>query len=523
MDFLAQLDASLLSRLLSFLPQNLALSLAMLTPEWPQLVAAHLQRLVVSTGSQLAPLLSAAGHFSRLQELTVDAIASHTISTIDSHNISTEHFWKTATELLRRLNTSRLEHITVRGMFEQTDATRSFLKELEDSVRRTATIKRLQLEQVLLCTSFALDYRVLRILNTASPALVSLGFVQCSDTDAGARAAFSGAISVALGQGPLAAELLRLDLSRNSLGIGGAAALGQHLPCLVKLRGLLLAGNALGPAGVTALVPGLAALAPVLKELDLALNGLGTTGVEALIPSSLQLEILSLRGNWLGQHDVEVLPRLLQSMKTELTSLDLAQNKLTAAGVKGLLEQLPDLTLLRKLNLAENSFATTGFAAAPFGRLAAAAPELEELNLSANSLGSDDAALTSIAGCLPKSLKILQLSGSILSKEQLQQFLSRLTDLPYLERLSLVQARLDDSCAALLGSWRHDGAQAGQEPLPRLRVLDISGNLISAQAAADLATALRKNPAFKRLIGARKPAGLCADSRTASGYTRRSH
>lgn len=520
MDFLAQLDAPMLSRLLSYLPQHAALSLAMLTPDWPQLVAAHLQRLVVTIGSQLPPLLSAAQHFSRLQEVTVDAIGSHSMSTIGSHSISATHFWKTATELLRRLNSQRLEHITVRGMFEQTDATKAFLKELEDAVRRTATIKRLHLEQVLLCTSFAVDHCVLRILNMASPSLVSLGFVQCSDTDAGAPATFSGAISVALAQGPLAAELLRLDLSRNSLGIEGAAVLGQQLPCLVQLRSLLLAGNAFGPAGVTALVPGLTALAQVLKELDLALNGLGTTGVEALLPASLQLEVLSLRGNWLGQHDVDVLPRLLHSMKTELTDLDLAQNKLAAAGVKGLLEQLPDLPMLRKLSLAENSFATTGFAAAPFGRLAAAAPELEELNLTANSIGSDDAALSSIAECLPRSLKTLQLSGSILPKEQLQQFLSRVTDLPYLERLSLVQARLDDSCAVLLGSWRHDRARAGQEPLPCLRVLDISGNFISAQAAADLATMLRKNPVFKQLIGARKTAGLCAGSRTASGYRR---
>eukprot|EP00438_Fugacium_kawagutii_P008353 Skav233367 [mRNA] locus=scaffold394:610637:618214:+ [translate_table: standard] len=65
------------------------------------------------------------------------------------------------------------------------------------------------------------------------------------------------------------------------------------------------------------------------------------------------------------------------------------QNKLGPHGVGELLRTLPPLPQLRGLILAENQFATADFSPEVFGHLSEMAPALEELDLTANQLGSD--------------------------------------------------------------------------------------------------------------------------------------
>ncbi|CAJ1446612.1 unnamed protein product, partial [Effrenium voratum] len=127
---------------------------------------------------------------------------------------------------------------------------------------------------------------------------------------------------------------------------------------------------------------------------------------------------------------------------------------------------------LQTLILADNQFATADFPPAAFRQLAASCPQLTELDLHGSFLGREPGLLGALAVELPQTLRVLHLGAALLQGENLEVFLSSL-QLPLLERLSLVQARLDDSSLQLLGNW------FTRSPLPRLQFLNISGNCVS--------------------------------------------
>jgi len=168
------------------------------------------------------------------------------------------------------------------------------------------------------------------------------------------------------------------------------------------------------------------------------------------------------------------------------------QNKLGPAGVKDFLDQLPPLPKLNMLSLAENQFATADFSPSSFRQLATSAPGLEELNLNANLLGSDQAMLCFVCAALPSTLRVLHLGASSLDGSNLGVMLPIL-NLPCLECLSFVQARLDDRGTAMLAEWLQ------KKPLPKLQQLDISGNRITREAIAQLQNSLHTITGFKQL------------------------
>eukprot|EP00913_Durusdinium_trenchii_P001767 g1637.t1 len=71
-------------------------------------------------------------------------------------------------------------------------------------------------------------------------------------------------------------------------------------------------------------------------------------------------------------------------------------------------------------------------------------------------------------------------------------------DLPLLENLSLVQARLVDSSLQVLGSWWSKGPSV---PLPKLRSMDLSGNFVSSEALRSLRQTLQRSEHFRQLKG----------------------
>lgn len=277
------------------------------------------------------------------------------------------------------------------------------------------------------------------------------------------------------------------------LGSEGAARLAFALPQLSELRALQLSGNGFGAAGARAFSEALAHKGHSLDELDLALNGLGSVGLEFLLSASLKLRSLGLRGNWLASDGVEVLLELLSSCPESIEHLDLAQNRFGPQGVRRLLEGLPSLPRLRTLDLAENHFATAAFAGGNFNRLASLTPNLEELNLSACSIGSDDEVLRAVGAGLPTSLKSLSISASQLQAPQIVQLLEAMPRLAHLQHLGLVQARLDDAAIQAIV------ALCPLDSLPHLQCLDISGNSVSDNAIESLVKGLRLSPTFRQL------------------------
>eukprot|EP00927_Polykrikos_kofoidii_P024871 TRINITY_DN22498_c0_g1_i1.p1 TRINITY_DN22498_c0_g1~~TRINITY_DN22498_c0_g1_i1.p1 ORF type:complete len:493 (+),score=67.33 TRINITY_DN22498_c0_g1_i1:78-1556(+) len=490
MDYFGQLDEIVLSRLFACLLQREALGFAALGLVWPKLVAAHLRRLVISPTMPLAVVSFAAESFHRLREIVVDAKDAPI----------GEEFYNATAALVERLQTLPLDRVVLRAMdlhgasLAQSTAQLQLLVNAVQAMPRGPSLQQLVLEHVNLGHSSpprALQCLV-GSLQASGPALATLILNDCDLHSRGANA-----VCTAISTGCLSAQLQRLDLSLNGLGQPGATRVAQLLPQLRQLRALLLKSNSLGPAGALALAGGLAAVASTLVELDLSENGLGRAGVEALRTADLQLQVLSLQRSWLGPDDTTAVTSLLRSMADTIVKLDIAENKMEAAGVRQMLGDLPPLPELRCLNLAQSLFATEGFGQAPFARLAEVAPRLEELNLTSCRLGSDETALQTVMSALPQTVKVLHLGASDLRRPKLELVLVAIRRLQSLETLSLIQANLDDAAANFIT------ADVPHWTTPQLRLVDISGNPIRRDTALRLLEALRRESAFRQLKGMR--------------------
>ena len=72
MDAFGHLDEIVLTRFLACLLQREALALAGLAADWPELVAAHLRRLVVGPSVPIHAVVFAAKSFRRLRDVSLD-------------------------------------------------------------------------------------------------------------------------------------------------------------------------------------------------------------------------------------------------------------------------------------------------------------------------------------------------------------------------------------------------------------------------------------------------------------------
>lgn len=302
-----------------------------------------------------------------------------------------------------------------------------------------------------------------------------------------------------LATAPTRTQLQCLDLSLNGLAMPGARSIAKVLPHLPALRALRLSSNALGVDGARELASGLRVVAATLQELDVAENGLGPSGVGFFCECGLQLQTLIVGRNWLKAEEGGVLVSLLSPMAGTLTRLDIAGNKLEAAGMRALLEQLPPLPSLTALDLTQCQFGTAAFAGgSPCRRLRDVFPGLEDLNLAACRLGSDLDALLALVAGLPLTLRRLSLATSDMHLPVLSRLLEDIPLLPSLEAVSLVQSRLDDAAVEALAVPAH------LAKLPGLQTLDISGNAVNRSAAVRLETVLRECcPQFRTLRGMR--------------------
>jgi len=486
MDRFANLPEPVFGRLFSCMLQRDAFALAALAVAWPHLVVVHLRRLLLTAATPLAVASFAAESFQRLREVAVDAREG---------SGGGAGFWEAAAVLLERLGGLPLERLVLRSLplLEEAAAPLRLLQAALQVLRGKPSLQGLCIEHLALghgSPAPALP-SVLEALRAPGPKLAVLSLAGCGLGPAGVRATCS-----AITGGPLADQLQRLDLSLNGLGQPGALALAAALPRLCQLQALELRSNQLGLAGTRALAPGLLAVAGTLAELDVAENGMCAAGVVALGHAELQLQALSLRRNWVGPEEAQVLPQLLRSTASCLTSLDLAENKLGAAGIRALLLQLPSLPVLRVLDIALNHFASADSANAPFRHLAECAPNLEELNLFACGVGGDEAAARALLASLPPAVRVLKLGAADLRPPRLVQLLSALPELPQLEFLGLVQGRIDKDAAMILATG------LPLERLPQLRCLDITGNPVGRDAALQLQADLRqRSPAFRQVKG----------------------
>lgn len=152
----------------------------------------------------------------------------------------------------------------------------------------------------------------------------------------------------ALADSPGLASLETLDLSENDLSEAGARALAgaAHWP---GLRALELAHNRLGPDGAAA-VAGSPRLSGV-RRLGLADSGLGGSDTAAGLADLLRVPGLDLGGNGLGPADLKAILSGPGGHPVRLRDLDLSHNELGEPGARVLAES-PALAGLASLRLA---------------------------------------------------------------------------------------------------------------------------------------------------------------------------
>jgi Ran GTPase-activating protein (RanGAP) involved in mRNA processing and transport len=292
-------------------------------------------------------------------------------------------------------------------------------------------------------------------------------------------------------------QLRKLQLQAHELGDAGAQALAACAG-LAKLESLDLRGNGIGPKGCQAL-----AQSPHLESLSalsLGDNPLGIKGLTALASSPLlgRLRDLSLIRVKAGAKGAAALAASPQS--AGLRHLNLMYNDIKDEGVTALV-QSPHLAGLRQLSLFSNKIGPAGAAALARARWS----ELRELDFGGNPLGgAGGKALAEGAGLAP--VAVLQLSHCRLGNAGLADLLGS-PHLRQVERIDLAS-----------NSVRRPGLEAlvrAAEQLPRLMVLDLSGNNLTPdelavllQSRALTEAALAGGHHSLRELAAPKPASL---------------
>uniref|UniRef100_A0A8C2DCU3 Uncharacterized protein n=1 Tax=Cyprinus carpio TaxID=7962 RepID=A0A8C2DCU3_CYPCA len=211
-------------------------------------------------------------------------------------------------------------------------------------------------------------------------------------------------LAAALNSNP--SNLTELDLSENKLGNPGMKiilTLFENVQC--RLEKLKLNCISITEQGCAALA---SAFNSNLRELDLSRNQIGDSGVteiSSLLRNSQTLQILSLKNNCITEGGCHVLAAALNSNPSNLTELDLSENKLGNPGMKIILTLFENVQCrLEKLKLNCISITDEGCAA-----LASAFnSNLRELDLSRNQIG--DSGVAEISSLLRNSqtLQILR-------------------------------------------------------------------------------------------------------------------
>ncbi|XP_068725711.1 uncharacterized protein [Montipora capricornis] len=222
-----------------------------------------------------------------------------------------------------------------------------------------------------------------------------------------------------------------------------------------------------------------------LTTLDLRENDIGAAGAESLseaLKVNTCLTILNLRDNKIGAAGAESLSEALK-VNTCLTTLDLNWNKIGAAGAECLSEALKVNTCLTTLDLSANNIGAAG--AESLSEALKVNTCLTTLELSWNKIGAAG------AECLSEALKV----NTCLTTLDLRE-----NEIGDAGAESLSEALKVNTCLTTLDlSWNKIGA-AGAECLSEalkvntcLTTLDLNCNKIGAAGAESLSEALKVN------------------------------
>lgn len=237
-------------------------------------------------------------------------------------------------------------------------------------------------------------------LIAASPRLATLrlsslrvgarGMACVADALAGAVAAGGGGVA----GGPGHSRLRVLDLSDNTVGAAGAAALAEGVLAVAPRLGVLnLRDTSLGDLGARRVLAALTAAQELRKEVSTDADGEDGDGDKgAAVPGVAGLTQLDLSGNELSPEGARWVAKFLRAAGATLTTLLLDDNELTSAGALKVARALtPDTTpVLASVSMTGNGVGGRG--AVALATAAAALPAVAAVGLNENAIAEQSLA-----------------------------------------------------------------------------------------------------------------------------------
>ncbi len=284
--------------------------------------------------------------------------------------------------------------------------------------------------------------------------------------------------------------LTSLDLSglsginRNHIGIKGAAALSSMLQVNRVLCQINLGSNGMGADGIKLLCTGLKNN-QVLTELDVSSNNMGFVGCEYLA-SSLRyccLKRLIMERNLIGDKGANMIATALKTHPSvTLRHLNIAENKITAHGIRDICSMLKDDAMIHTIKLDGNEAGDRG--SEEIGAMLEINKSLKSLHLAKNEIQNHGCTFLAKALRVNSSLKKLDLSSNYIEDKGMTALANALRENRGLINLDLAQNRIGDEGGMSLAK-----AIVSNQTL---QILSIKEN--DMRTAGDhLADALRKN------------------------------
>lgn len=214
-----------------------------------------------------------------------------------------------------------------------------------------------------------------------------------------------------------------LDLMSNSIGDGGAQALGNMLSSRkAKLENLSIRNNYIGPKGAIQLAHALRDNCS-LEQLDLGTNSIGNDGATAiseLLHVNKTLQWLCL---WSNNLDSEGVRKIALSLRenTTLEVLYLGGNVIGNDGAMALAEMLRHNTTLKSLHIANCGIGTQG--ALALAQVLTENKTLQVIDILHNPIGFDGAtAFCSVLRLHNRRLKELKLDYQFTARSSVENY-----------------------------------------------------------------------------------------------------
>ena len=235
-----------------------------------------------------------------------------------------------------------------------------------------------------------------------------------------------------------------------------------------------------------------------LKQISIANNKLGVSAaviLQALTRTS-NLEVLDLNGSNLTGEVVEHLVSVIKK-NSRLKQLYLSSNDFKSS-VSVILRALKENSRLNILHLNDNVM--TEEAAEDLADVIKNSTHLKQLCIANNKLGVSASVILQ-ALTRTSNLEVLNLNGSNLTGEVVEHLVSVIKNNSCLKQLYLSYNDFKSSVSAILEALKENS---------RLNILHLNGNLMTEEAAEDLADVIKSNTHLKQISIANNKLGVSA-------------